>query len=995
MPIVVRRKVIGTGPVVSEVFNPSFETPVLTDPFEYPTGNVWTFSGCGMSKNGSGYTVGNPPAPDGAQVAFIQKAGYIQQTCTLTAGSHTVAAKMAQRGNFNEANQTVQLLIDGTVIGAVTPSGTSYSDYQFPSFDIASGGSHTLRLRGVSSLDATVLVDHIRLDVVIVQPGGLGATILRTNVFYPGQTGIQAAINSSLDDDTISVVPGVYTEHAAVGVMISVNRNNLTLKSATPGVKWVIDAQGREDHGITSQDGRSYTIEDCEIRNIYKYTNTWYPAGVGGQTGVQNVTLRRCYIHDTHQGLKFGTSSQSSNVLLEDCQFCDNGWMDQFYHNIYVDDINSFTMRGCWSRMSKARGDSGVGLNEGSWGHLVKSRARTTVIEGCRLTMEHADANRCLDLPNGGDVTIRGNLIELCSMASPYASSYNQADGHWYTQLISYGVEGGTAGFVNRFRCEQNTLVNHFTNVNAQILAIQVNTNLPSGIVDWSIRDNVVAGINKISIDGVVAAGYIWRRSGSTNVSPGTMDVSETDNTVITQAGMTAAMPNHAYPTLDFTLATPVTGSANWATVAYGHPTSHFARTDTFRGGVPGGVGTLVDRQWTPAKDGVGNVTSASWAQLPLNTVVEWLGTSLEGNLSPPYGIVGGSFADLGSPGISAVFDAWCGAAFDDATGRFWIFGGGHHDSSNNMVAKFEAAKGTWSIACPPTNAERFPPPYAGQPGFQYVTYSNGHQYDYFEPAESPAGDNKPCATHTYGGLHYCDGQMIHLRVGGGSLYQHLSVDAGTPTWSKGAHGARNMGAIEQRCVYYNGILYWAVEGSMDGQYWTITKYNVATRLEVGTFGQSIPFSTAQGSALLPGNVWWFANYGMSPPSYQKINLATQGSIGSGALTGRIPGSDSGGGGGNGGEIYSPELGKILTLSVWAPGTGAAEMVWTKIDPNTGACAIATEILDPSPSRMPTQLAPSRSIYGRMRYWSAKKVLIWLPRTLNNSNGNARVIRLG
>ena len=38
-----------------------------------PTGSAWTFAGdAGVTANGSGFTCGNPAAPEGAQVAFLQ-----------------------------------------------------------------------------------------------------------------------------------------------------------------------------------------------------------------------------------------------------------------------------------------------------------------------------------------------------------------------------------------------------------------------------------------------------------------------------------------------------------------------------------------------------------------------------------------------------------------------------------------------------------------------------------------------------------------------------------------------------------------------------------------------------------------------------------------------------------------------------------------------------------------------------------------------------------
>jgi hypothetical protein len=56
--------------------NGTFEAPALraTPGFEYgPSGSGWTLvNGAGLSRNASGFTAGNPGAPGGSQVLFLQ-----------------------------------------------------------------------------------------------------------------------------------------------------------------------------------------------------------------------------------------------------------------------------------------------------------------------------------------------------------------------------------------------------------------------------------------------------------------------------------------------------------------------------------------------------------------------------------------------------------------------------------------------------------------------------------------------------------------------------------------------------------------------------------------------------------------------------------------------------------------------------------------------------------------------------------------------------------
>ena len=66
-----------------------------------PTGSPWTFSGyAGVAGNASAFTTGNPNAPQGSQVAFIQMTGSLSQSFNLAAGIYDVNLLAAQRGDW-------------------------------------------------------------------------------------------------------------------------------------------------------------------------------------------------------------------------------------------------------------------------------------------------------------------------------------------------------------------------------------------------------------------------------------------------------------------------------------------------------------------------------------------------------------------------------------------------------------------------------------------------------------------------------------------------------------------------------------------------------------------------------------------------------------------------------------------------------------------------------------------------------------------------------
>ncbi|MGZ3396360.1 MAG: PQQ-dependent sugar dehydrogenase [Isosphaeraceae bacterium] len=146
--------------------DPGFEqVQVGAGQFQYqPTGSPWTFSaGAGISANNSGFTSGNPLAPQGTQVAFIQGAGSFSQSVTgWTAGSYVLTFDAAQRGNFHTSREDFEVLLDGVVVGTFTPSGTSYSRYSTAVFTVTAG-PHTIAFQGLDSAggDNTAFVDQI------------------------------------------------------------------------------------------------------------------------------------------------------------------------------------------------------------------------------------------------------------------------------------------------------------------------------------------------------------------------------------------------------------------------------------------------------------------------------------------------------------------------------------------------------------------------------------------------------------------------------------------------------------------------------------------------------------------------------------------------------------------------------------------------------------------------------------------------------------------
>jgi aryl-phospho-beta-D-glucosidase BglC (GH1 family) len=185
-----------TGGTKVFVSNSNFETPVVATHQYSPSGASWTFtgsppSGAGIAANHSEFTAGNPRAPLGAQVAFLQGTGGFSQNLLgfRDAVTYAVIFSAAQRANSNAAAQTFDVRLDGTVIDSFAPSPWE-TDYVVCSTRLftTTAGSHALAFAGVNLQggDNTILIDNVR--VVALPPPRLGLTLTdhQLSLSWPG-----------------------------------------------------------------------------------------------------------------------------------------------------------------------------------------------------------------------------------------------------------------------------------------------------------------------------------------------------------------------------------------------------------------------------------------------------------------------------------------------------------------------------------------------------------------------------------------------------------------------------------------------------------------------------------------------------------------------------------------------------------------------------------------------------------------------------------------
>jgi hypothetical protein len=146
----------------------------------------------GVSGNGSGFTSGNPNAPQGSQVAFLQNSGSFSQAVTLTAGSYAISFSAAQRATYQNSSQTFQVLVDSVVVEYLTPASTSYATFTTNVFTIAAG-VHTITFAGLNPNGGqnTAFIDQVTLSTAAPPAGKLA--FLR-NAFADGSHSVRQSM---------------------------------------------------------------------------------------------------------------------------------------------------------------------------------------------------------------------------------------------------------------------------------------------------------------------------------------------------------------------------------------------------------------------------------------------------------------------------------------------------------------------------------------------------------------------------------------------------------------------------------------------------------------------------------------------------------------------------------------------------------------------------------------------------------------------------------
>src|SRR6185295_5179268 len=232
---------------------------------------------------------------------------------------------------------------------------------------------------------------------------------------------LAAAIAASANGDTILVDAGTYTNDFAHIT------TNITL-TAVGGMVHL-------DATVPPPDGKAILTTDGNIAiNGFEFSGAAVAdqngAGIRMQTG--DLTLTNCWFHDNQEGI-LTAADPNSDLIIDNCEFGFNGDGSGFTHGVYAGGIRSLTITDSY-------------FHDTAVGHEIKSRAATTTISNNRIQDQAGSASYSIDTPNGGNVSITGNVIEQGPFSqNPY--------------IIAYGEEGlRYAG--NSLLINSNTILN-------------------------------------------------------------------------------------------------------------------------------------------------------------------------------------------------------------------------------------------------------------------------------------------------------------------------------------------------------------------------------------------------------------------------------------------------------------------------------------------------------------------------------------------------------
>ena len=257
--------------------------------------------------------------------------------------------------------------------------------------------------------------------------------------------------------DVVRIAAGDYR-----GDVATWSASNLRICGVGGRARLFADGRSAGGKAIWVVSGADITIDNLSFHNAKVPDKNG--AGIRAEHAGGDLRIVNSGFFDNENGIL--AASGPGTITIERSAFARNGFGDGYSHNLYANNIARLTVRASYFADARI-------------GHNLKSRAAQTVIENSYF-MDGPDgtASYQMDFPNGGDVLLRGNLVQK----GPRADNSNG---------IAFGLEGLSQP-VNRLALVHNTLVTTrargaFLSVAAGAQSVRLSANVLAGTGDQAL----------------------------------------------------------------------------------------------------------------------------------------------------------------------------------------------------------------------------------------------------------------------------------------------------------------------------------------------------------------------------------------------------------------------------------------------------------------------------------------------------------------------------
>ncbi|RYF05568.1 MAG: right-handed parallel beta-helix repeat-containing protein, partial [Oxalobacteraceae bacterium] len=281
-------------------------------------------------------------------------------------------------------------------------------------------------------------------------------TVLQVGVGKQFQT-INAAITAADQmggNADIKVDAGTYTND---GGYLWDGINNVTIEGVGGMVKIVDPTYYAGGKAAIVTGGQNILLKNLDISGVT------VPDGNGAAIRYDQGTLLldNVHLHNNQNGI-LAASDLTGSITIQNSEIDHNGTSAGNTHNIYIGDVGQFTLTNSY-------------IHDANVGHEVKSRAENNTITNNRIQDNSGSSSYAIDLPNGGNATITGNVIE-------------QGANNQNHTINAYGEEGNLHAGKN-VKFSNNVVVNDDAEGRGPVWNTSGNTITGSGNTVWNATD--------------------------------------------------------------------------------------------------------------------------------------------------------------------------------------------------------------------------------------------------------------------------------------------------------------------------------------------------------------------------------------------------------------------------------------------------------------------------------------------------------------------------